>query len=187
MQFFTTLLVLATSAMALPTVSLTSRAESESCMARGTKVTEWTVNDFDFHATITKTTPKKQTASGSVSFLLENKVLNYKAKCTATSDKPNNFFYGSTDYNCDVPLKGDAASFTFDRKSGKLSIVQSWSCLKEGGRFEAKGNTNVKLECKEKNWKNPNYNSGSKTYSNKKITCEKTTFKAPILEISAVL
>ncbi|KAF4459865.1 hypothetical protein FALBO_13376 [Fusarium albosuccineum] len=186
MQFLTTLL-LATSAMALPTVTLTSRADSQSCMAKGAKVTEWTVHDFEFEATYTKSSPKKQTSTGTVSFTIENPVLNYKAKCHATSKKGDVFFTGSTDYDCDVPLKGDAASFTYDRKSGKVGIVQSWSCLKEGGRFEAKGNTKVKLDCKEANWKNPNYKDGAKVYSNRRVTCTKKSFKTPILEMSAVL
>ncbi|KAM5354273.1 hypothetical protein ACJ41O_000923 [Fusarium nematophilum] len=186
MQFLTTLL-LAASAMALPTITLESRTGKDTCMARGSKVTQWTVHDFSYGATYTHSSPTKQTGQGRVSFTLENPVLNYKAKCSAKSDKLNNFFFGNTDYDCDVPLEYDSASFTFDKKSGKLAIKQSWSCVQEGGRFEAKGSKKVKLECKETNWKNPDYKKGDKVYSNKRVTCKKVTFKAPVLEMSAVL
>ncbi|KAF4981268.1 hypothetical protein FZEAL_2894 [Fusarium zealandicum] len=186
MQFLTTLL-LATSAMALPLVTLSSRTDSESCIAKGSEVTEWTIHDFDFHASFTKDSSKKQKAAGSVSFTLENPALSYKAKCHAKSDHADNFFYGNTDYDCDVPVKGEAASFTYHRKSGKLAITQSWSCRKEGGRFEAKGETKVKLDCNKSSWKHSDYKTDEKVTSQRKLTCEKKTFKAPITEISSVL
>ncbi|KAF5018235.1 hypothetical protein F66182_9798 [Fusarium sp. NRRL 66182] len=186
MQFLTTLLM-ATSAMALPTVTLTSRADSESCMARGAKATSWTVNDFVYEAVYTHSTPKKQTSSATVSFTLSNPVLDYKANCKAKSTKASDFFYGTTDYDCDVPLDHDSATFSYNRKTGNIAIFQHWSCVQEGGWFEAKGNTTVKPDCKEKNWKNPNYKSGAKVYSNRRVTCEKKSFKVPVLEISAVL
>lgn len=165
MQFLATFL-LAASAMALPTVTLTSRADGASCMDKGTKITEWTIRDFTFSSS------KMPTAKGSVSFTLENPALAYKSKCSATSTHPDNFFYGNTNYNCEVPTQGDTASFTFDKRSNLLGITQHWSCIKEGGWIEAEGSKNVPLSC---------------TASGDKKICKKVTFKAPVTNIVAVL
>ncbi|KAM0548559.1 hypothetical protein ACHAPJ_009882 [Fusarium lateritium] len=191
MQFLTTILM-ATSAMAVaipsaPQGETLSLEKRESCMAKGGKVTKWTVTDFVYEAVYTHNTPTKTTNTGTVKFTLENSATSYKANCQAKSNKANDFFYGNTDFDCDVPLKGDSATFTYDRKSGKLGIFQHWSCAKEGGWYEAKGNANIKPKCNEKKWQNPHYKTGDKTYSSRRVTCEQKSFKVPILEISAVL
>lgn len=184
---FLTALLLAGTAVAAPTFTLMPRADSDSCMARGATVTEWIVGDFNYRASYTHNTPETQSSLGRLTFTLENKVLDYKAKCSAVSDEAEDFFYGSTDYDCEVPLPGDSATFSFDRASGKLGLFQSWRCLKEGGRYTAKGDSEVELDCKESEWKNPDYKKGDKLYSHRKVTCKNVTFKASITEITAVL
>lgn len=185
MHFLTTLL-LATSSLAAPTLSLLPRAKL-SCMKLGATATEWTVGDFNYRASYTHNTPQEESPLGRLSFTLENKVLEYKAQCSAVSDQADDFFYGSTDYDCDVPLEGDSASFSFDHAQGQLNISQSWRCVKEGGRYMAKGGSHVDLECDEAEWQNPDWKKGDKLYSHRSVTCEKQTFKVAISEIAAVL
>lgn len=183
-SFFT--LLLAGSAAAAPALSLTSRDGDDSCMAKGAKLSEWTVHDFDFHASYTFTTPSHQNSWGYANFTLENSALDYRPICSASSSQLNDFFYGTMVYNCDSPVDGDSASFNFSRPSGELSVTQSWSCVEEGGRFEAKGGVTLDLECKTTDYENPEWEMGQ-IYSQKLITCEKKTATAPIVEISAVL
>ncbi|KAF5641579.1 uncharacterized protein FTJAE_4056 [Fusarium tjaetaba] len=184
MQFFT-LLCLATSALALPQ-TLTKR---ETCMDKGSKVTEWTVKDFKYEAVYTQNTPTKQTNSATITFTLQNRGVGYEGKCSAKStDAKKDFFTGNTDYNCDVPFEGDSASFKYNRKSGVIAIFQHWSCVKEGGWYEAKGNTTFTPKCTEKTWKNAHYKAdGDKAYSNRRVTCQQKQLKVPVLEMQAVL
>ncbi|KAK2670967.1 Alternaria alternata allergen 1 [Fusarium oxysporum f. sp. vasinfectum] len=172
MQFFT-LLCLATSALALPQ-TLTKR---ETCMDKGSKVTEWTVKDFKYEAVYTQNTPTKQTNSATVTFTLQNRGTQRRASSLV-----------NTDYNCDVPFEGDSASFKYNRKSGVIAIFQHWSCVKEGGWYEAKGNTTFTPKCTEKTWKNAHYKAGGdKAYSNRRVTCQQKQLKVPVLEMQAVL
>lgn len=186
MKSFFTALLLAGAAAAAPTFTLTSRDGDDSCMARGGKVSEWTVHDFDYHASYTFTTPSHQNSYGYVNFTLENPALDYRPVCSASSSQLQDFFYGTMVYNCDVPIESDAASFNFSRPSGQLEITQSWSCKEEGGRFEAKGGVTLDLSCETSDYQNPDWQIGQ-IYSQKLITCEKKTVTAPIEEISAVL
>lgn len=181
---FTTLL-LATGAVAAPALSIVSR-KTESCMARGAKVSSWNVHDFTYEASHTYTSPKKSVYSSKASFTLENSALSYKATCKGTSQSKD-FLNGSVSYNCKSET-GDSASFTFDHKTGVLAIDQSWSCVAEGGRFEAKGSKTLKLACKDSTYKNPKYTEGkSGLYSHRLTSCEPITTKVPITEMSAVL
>ncbi|KAK7408536.1 hypothetical protein QQX98_009297 [Neonectria punicea] len=187
MQSLFTTLLLATSAIAAPTFSIIPRAGEQSCMAKGSKVNSWNVHDFTFEASHTFTSPEKSVYSSKASFELENKALSYKAKCSARSQSKD-FFTGDVTYNCKGSVEGDSASFRFDHNSGVLAIEQSWSCAKEGGRYEAKGNTTLHLTCKDSAYKNPNYKAGkSGLYSHHLISCEPVTIKAPVTEMSAVL
>ncbi|KAH8684073.1 hypothetical protein BGZ61DRAFT_455607 [Ilyonectria robusta] len=168
MQFsFITLLLAASSAIAAPTAPLVSR--SDSCMAKGAKVSSWTVHDFDLDYSTTKAGAK--TNRGTVSFSLENKALSYRAKCKATSTGKN-FFVGGVTYKCQSGSSRDSASFRFDHKSGTLAINQAWACASEGGRYEASGKTKLNLSCQG---------------TNGRVSCDKKTVKAPITQKSAVL
>ncbi|KAF7562141.1 hypothetical protein G7046_g1983 [Stylonectria norvegica] len=179
-------LLLAGSAIALPTLSISSRSDEPSCMAKGAKATHWNVEKFDYHASYIFSTPSHQIASGSVNFTLVNPVNNYKSTCTADSTQLDDFFYGNFEYHCDVPVPSDSASFTFSRPSGELKINQTWACPEEGGRFEAKGGATLKLDCKEYKWENPHWKDGQ-LFSQRIVTCKPATVKAEITEISAVL
>ncbi|CAM1510818.1 Fc.00g083310.m01.CDS01 [Cosmosporella sp. VM-42] len=186
MQRFLTTLLLAGSAVALPTLSITSRSDNDSCMAKGTKVTAWTIKDFDFHASYTFTNPAHQNSWGYANFTLENPVLDYKPICSASSNQLEDFFYGTQIFECDAPVDGDSATFTFSRPTGELQVNQTWQCLEQGGRFHAKGGVTLDLDCEDTTWKNPEWEEGQ-IYSQRTITCAKKTVSAPITEISAVL
>ncbi|KAF5676992.1 hypothetical protein FHETE_1894 [Fusarium heterosporum] len=184
---FSTLLLMATSALALPQ-GLDTRAKQESCMSGASKITDWAVKDFKFEAVYTKTTPKKETDSATVTFGLENSGIGYKGKCTAKStDAKKGFFDGKTNYNCEVPSSADTVTFNYNRKTGAIYIVQRKGCVQEGGWYEAKGNTTFTTQCTEKSWKNAHYKEGVNNYSSRRETCLKSSLKVPVLEMQAVL
>lgn len=185
MKGFLATILLAGSAAAAPTLSLIAR-DDDSCMAKGAKATEWTIHEFDFHASYTFTNPAHQNSYGYVNFTLENPVLDYRPVCSASSSQLNDFFYGTQIFNCEVPGEHDTATFTFSRPSGELQVNQTWHCLEEGGRFTAKGGVTLDLDCEESFYENPDWQPGQ-IYSQRLITCEKKTVTAPITEISAVL
>lgn len=187
MQSIFTTLLLAGSALALPTITLSARDDDTSCMARGAKVTEWQVHDFDYHASYIFSTPSHQISQGYVNFTLENPAVDYRPVCSASSGQLSDFFYGTMTYQCDVPINGDSASFTFSRPSGELKLEQTWQCAEEGGRFQAKGGVTLELNCEDTGTQvNPDWEMGQ-TYSTRTITCDLVTAPAQITEISAVL
>ncbi|WZH47966.1 uncharacterized protein QYS62_009130 [Fusarium acuminatum] len=184
---FSTLLLMATSVMALPQ-GLDTRAKQATCMSGSSKVSDWTVKDFKYEAVYTHNTPKKETNSATVTFTLENRGVGYKGKCSAKSTAAKkDFFDGKTDYKCEVASAADSATFRYNRKSGVISVLQHWGCVKEGGWYEAKGNTTFTPQCSEKNWKNTHYKEGVNNYSSRRVTCEKKDLKVPVLELQAVL
>lgn len=183
MQSLFNVLLLAGSALALPT----SRTTEPTCTAKSSKVSEWTVQNFDFHASYTFSTPAHQNSWGYVNFTLANPALDYRPVCSASSSQLEDFFYGTMNYDCDIPVNNtDEATFNFSRPSGELQINQTWSCLDEGSRFMAEGGTTLNLNCNETNWQNPDWQEGE-LYSTRLITCAHVTVPAPIESISAVL
>ncbi|KAF7551884.1 hypothetical protein G7Z17_g4732 [Cylindrodendrum hubeiense] len=169
MQFsFVALLLAASSAIAAPTFSLVSR--SDSCMAKGAKVSSWSIHDFNLDYSTTRAGGKSD--KGTVSFTVANKALSYKAKCKATSTGKN-FFVGGVTYQCTGEKSGDSTSFRFDHTNGgRLVISQSWSCASEGGRYEASGRTVINADCEG---------------TNGQVSCSKKTFSVPVIQMSAVL
>ncbi|KAI9163886.1 hypothetical protein HJFPF1_05516 [Paramyrothecium foliicola] len=182
-SFIASILLLASTATALPAPQA---ARPETCVSRSTRASKWIVENFDFHASYIFSTPSHQNSWGYVNFTLANPVLDYKPVCTAASNWLSDFYYGNTIYNCDVPVEGDVASFTYDRAGGALRINQTWNCLEEGGRFVAGGGVVLDLQCEEKNWQNPDWKQGQ-FYSTRDIKCTPVTVDAPIETLSAVL
>lgn len=189
MVSFLTTLLLAGTALALPNPSTYGQQPPpETCMSAGQKISSWTLQNFDYHASYIFTTPAHQNSWGYVNFTLSNPALPYKPVCSAASSQLNDFFYGNQIYDCKVPGEhpGDAATFTFNRPSGEVQVNQTWGCQEEGGRFWAEGGVKLKLDCKEKKWVNKKWKIGQ-IYSSRTVTCKKVTVKAPIEHISAVL
>ncbi|KAK0385659.1 hypothetical protein NLU13_6836 [Sarocladium strictum] len=192
MVSFLTTLLLAGSALALPNPIASSGGKQPSCMAAGQKVTAWEVENFDYHASYIFTTPAHQNSWGYVNFTLSNPALSYKPVCTAASSQLSDFFYGDLVYDCQVlpdgshPSGEGAATFTFSRPTGQLSINQTWACPEEGGQFWAEGGAKLKLDCEEKNYQNKDWQIGQ-VYSSRTVTCNKVTVEVPVEHISAVL
>ncbi|KAL7944262.1 hypothetical protein V8C42DRAFT_326322 [Trichoderma barbatum] len=189
-------LLLAGSALALPSIPRADNSinspypvppsPAPGCTDRSTKLTEWKVTDFDFHASYVFTTPAHQNSWGYVNFTLINPAANYTSDCSASSNQLQDFFYGNFKYSCNVPVLADTATFTFSRPDSQLRINQTWNCPGEGSRFTAIGGVDLKLKCEDTTWKNPNWTAGQ-IYSQRLITCLKATVPAPIEEMSAVL
>jgi alternaria allergen 1 len=125
----TLFLLLAPLALASPIV-LEARNTTKSCMVRSPGMTEWQLEDFDFHASYVFSTPSHQNSLGYVSFTAVNPVHDTRTKCSAQSNRLNDFFYGDVEYACETD--GDrnlgAAKFTFDRPSGEVKMEQTWYC-----------------------------------------------------------
>lgn len=191
-------LLLAGSALALPSRVVPRDANTyyppppaatpTGCTASSTKVSQWTVDEFDFHASYIFSTPAHQNSWGYVNFTLSNPALNYTPVCSAASDQLSDFFYGNFVYNCQVPdsAAADKASFTFARPNNTLAINQTWHCADEGSRFTAEGGVQLNLSCSDTTWQNPNWQPGQ-IYSSRTVTCGKVTVPATIEEMSAVL
>ncbi|KAH6610095.1 hypothetical protein Trco_000115 [Trichoderma cornu-damae] len=156
------------------------------CTASSAKVSQWTVEDFDFHASYTFTTPAHQNSWGYVNFTLANPAVGYSPVCSASSNQLSDFFYGNFVYSCDVPVAADKATFTFSRPGSDLRINQTWNCADEGSRFTAQGGVKLNLTCSDTTWQNPAWTPGH-IYSLRTVTCGKATVPAPIEEMSAVL
>jgi hypothetical protein len=124
-------------------------------MSRSTRISNWTVSEFDSHASCTFSTPSHQIAGGYIDFTLENEAVNYKAICTPSPTWLNNFYYGSVVYNCNVPEQADEASFTFNWPTGELKVNQKWNCYEEGFYFIAEGSVDLDLDCEGETWQNP--------------------------------
>ncbi|RDA89874.1 hypothetical protein CP533_6653 [Ophiocordyceps camponoti-saundersi (nom. inval.)] len=149
-------------------------------------MSEWTVSDFEYHASYTFSTPAHQIAGGYVNYTLANPVLSYKVSCPASSSQLQDFFYGTQVYMCQSPVGAvDETTFTFSRPSGELKINQTWSCPSEGSRFEARGGVTLNLECQDTKWQNPDWKMGQ-IYSTHNIDCKPVTVKAPVTEKTGV-
>ena len=186
-SIISSILLLASSALALPAPAPEApKPKPETCMTKSTKVSKWKIENFDFHASYTFTTPAHQNSWGYVNFTLSNPVLKYKPVCSAASNQLSDFYYGTFIYNCDVPVDYDEATFTFDRPGNNLRVNQTWNCLEEGGRVTAEGGVKLKLDCKDQTWQNPDWKLGQ-IYSSRTVTCGHVTVDAPVETLSAVL
>ena len=149
------------------------------CATKSPALSSWTVTSFDFNASYTFSTPAHQIAGGYVSFTLGNAALDYKPVCSASSDQLEDFFYGNFMYQCDIPVQGDNATFTFSRPDNTLRVNQTWTCDDAGEQFIGQGGVQLDLNCTDKSWQNPDWHAGE-IYSTRNIACNKVTVPAPI-------
>lgn len=174
--------LLAGAAVAQPTASASHGQNS--CMKKSTQVTEWTVEDFDFHSSYIFSTPAHQNSWGYVNFTLANPAVEYPLQCSSKSSWLQDFYYGMVNYDCTAPDgKSGAGSFNFSRPLNELKINQSWSCP-EGGSFWAEGSVRLDLSCSEDYWENPDWKPGQ-VYTSRTITCDKVTVPAKIDSLRA--
>ncbi|POR36358.1 Uncharacterized protein TPAR_03450 [Tolypocladium paradoxum] len=173
--------ILAGVALAAPAIP----EDKTTCTSKVSKVKEWTVGDFDFHASYIFSTPAHQNSWGYVNFTLKNEAAGYEAQCSAASSQLQDFFYGNVNYGCDVPVPGDQATFSLSRPDNGLRINQSWSCAGAGSRFTARGGVRLNLTCSDRSWQNPDWTQGQ-IYSTRNVDCQHVTVKAPFEEMSGV-
>ncbi|KFG78811.1 hypothetical protein MANI_007455 [Metarhizium anisopliae] len=178
-----TSLLLAGTALAAPS-TLDLRAE-ETCTDKSIKTTQWTVGDFDFHASYIFTTPAHQNSWGYVNFTLENPNVAFKPQCSAASNQLNDFFYGNLVYKCVQPESGDPATFSFSWPEKELKVNQTWACPEEGSRFWAQGGSKLDLTCTDETWQNDNWTIGQ-IYSSRTISCNHINAPVPIEAMQAV-
>ncbi|KAH7324951.1 hypothetical protein B0I35DRAFT_476152 [Stachybotrys elegans] len=178
-SFFATSVLLAGAALAAPTVS------NDSCVAKSSRITDWTIEDFDFHASYIFTTPSHQNSWGYVNFTLKNEVVDYVAQCSAASNWLSDFYYGQVIYSCEVPERAGQTTFTFNRPTGEVQVNQTWSCPDQGVYYMAEGGADLDLDCTEETWENPDWEVGQ-IYSTRFIACEPVTVSAPIETIRGI-
>ncbi|KAL0944865.1 uncharacterized protein CTRU02_202752 [Colletotrichum truncatum] len=184
MQLLASLLFLAP-ALASPF----AKREELTCGQKSGKLKEWSLTDFDYHASYTFSTPAHQNSWGYISFNVTNQALDYQVHCEAASNRLNDFFYGEQIYNCKAPDgESTETSFTFSTPTGFVEVNQTWICNddpKYPARYTAMGGSNADLNCHETSWKNDNWTVGQ-VYSQRDIKCDIITLPAPITELYGV-
>lgn len=179
-------LLLAGSALALPATT-PNTIRTDTCLDKSSDVAAWQIRDFDYHASYIFTTPAHQNSWGYVNFTLENSAIPWRATCAAASSQLQDFFYGTVNYDCELPEGTDGeASFSFSRPSGELKVNQTWLCEDPVASFIAQGGIVLDLDCSEEEYTNPDWEVGQ-IYSSRTITCKPVTVDAPITEKSAGL
>jgi hypothetical protein len=131
MLFQLTTLLLPALALALPTTlsTLSTRDAEPGCQDASFNNFAWTIDSFRFHASYVFSTPAHQNSWGYVDFNLTNAALAYQARCSASSSRINDFFFGDQVYDCVVPEGSSAkTTFSFSRPEGKLGLNQTWTC-----------------------------------------------------------
>ncbi|KAM3499676.1 hypothetical protein MY11210_009596 [Beauveria gryllotalpidicola] len=156
------------------------------CTSASTKVTALQIKDFDFHASWTFTTPAHQNSWGYVNFTLANPAVDYEYQCSAASNQLQDFFYGTTNYEC-TDADGSPTSwgtFSYSRPTTTLAINQTWTCPSEGSRFWAEGAAELDLHCNDTTWENPDWKQGQ-IYSDRTISCDKLSQDVPLTSLRA--
>ncbi|KAK3191396.1 hypothetical protein K4F52_002607 [Lecanicillium sp. MT-2017a] len=184
MKNFLTTTLLAAAAAAAPA---TAPNNDHTCTKRSTQVTEWTIKDFDFHASYIFTTPAHQNSWGYVNFTLANPAVDYPLQCMSSSNWLQDFYYGMINYNCTLPdgTYSDAGTFNFSRPTNELNINQTWSCPDEGSVFWAEGGIKLDLECTDETTKTPDWEPGQ-IYSSRIIACDKVTTPVKMESLRAI-
>ncbi|KAI1378430.1 hypothetical protein F4677DRAFT_443644 [Hypoxylon crocopeplum] len=171
-------------------LDIQNRDSNPGCQAASFGNFEWTVENFDYHASYTFTTPAHQNSWGYVNFNLTNPALEYQAICSATSNQLSDFFYGTMPYTCKVPDGSTTtATFDFSRPSGVLNINQTWTCSDEDPQYpttiNAYGTANLTLACTDETWTNPNWTIGH-IYTDREVKCTPVTIPIKPYKMTAV-
>jgi hypothetical protein len=167
------------------------RDDNPGCQAASFGDFQWTVEEFDYHASYIFTTPAHQNSWGYVNFNLSNPALTYQASCSARSNQLSDFFYGTMNYECTVP-DPESPTYTtlsFSRPSGRLDVNQTWVCSDQDPQYPVTingyGTINLTLSCTDETWENPDWKMGQ-IYSSRTITCDKQTFPLKPYQMTAI-
>ncbi|OAA46113.1 hypothetical protein NOR_02866 [Metarhizium rileyi] len=178
-----TSLLLAGTALAVP-ATLDLRTP-QTCNDKSMQTKQWTVKDFDFHASYIFTTPAHQNSWGYVNFTLQNPSLDYTAQCSAASNWLDAFFYGNLVYDCTQSVPDTPATFTFSWPQQELKVNQTWACPEQGSRYWAQGGADFNMSCTDETWENPEWKLGQ-IYSRRDIACKHFDAPVPIENMQAV-
>jgi hypothetical protein len=191
MKGFLTALLPALPLIAAAPSQTVARDDNPGCQARSFNDFQWTVEEFDYHASYIFTTPAHQNSWGYVNFNLTNPALTYEATCSGASNQLSDFFYGTMIYHCTVPdpESPTGTTFAFSRPSGQLDINQTWVCSDEDPQYPVTingyGTVNLTLDCTDETWQNPDWKLGQ-IYSSRTVTCGKQTFPLKPYQMTAV-
>lgn len=169
-----------------PMVRLVNDSTAVGCSAASWSGPDWTISNLVYIGRWTYSTPAHQNAQGYIDFDLATQALApSSSKCSASSSRLSDFFYGDQTFQCDLPVgtivgggTGGRATFEFNRVAGWLRVNQTWTCHDvEDQRwpvtYSAFGFINLTLNCKEDYYQNPNWTSGSgMPYSDRKVECD---------------
>lgn len=140
-RFYTSCLALATATAVsgTPTPPLLDRAAA-SCTDASLKGFQWTVEDFDYHASYIFSTPAHQNSWGYVDFNLSNPAVpDVLESCSAASSQLEDFFYGTVVYQCALNATSTSAktppTFSFNRITGELDVNQTWTCYDKDPKY----------------------------------------------------
>ncbi|TLS27429.1 hypothetical protein PpBr36_04981 [Pyricularia pennisetigena] len=155
---------------------------------------DWTVANFAYRISVPVFTPQDEQEeeeeeasrlepvpfASLVTFVVQNKALDYNAVCNATSTGQDQqdadaSFDGEEWYDCVQDKAGEegVTSFSYDRARDRLEVKQTWECLHEGYfyRYKATGGAEAKVVCAEAEWENPDWKEGQ-TYQLNITECQ---------------
>lgn len=165
---FSSLLALAGAVTALPATipeALAPRDNNAGCNNRSLDFF-WVVQDFQYNASYTFSTPAHQIDSGEVAFTLVNPALAYTAACTASSSQLQDYFYGNIIYTCTngLPDRSAVTTFSYSATAQYLTFNQSWTCSdttpEYPATYHAYGAVNLTVDRWESTYQNGNWSMG---------------------------
>ncbi|KAK4174504.1 hypothetical protein QBC36DRAFT_357133 [Triangularia setosa] len=169
--------------------------DDRTCSGVSLSVFNWTAKAFHYHSLISlsgaSTSNIQSAGDGYLSFNLSNPALgpSFDQLCTATSTQLDQFFYLDKWFTClytptssssshlnPILARTSAASFRFDKVSGRFEVKQDWEC--DDGpdpnypttSFSGAGGVNIALDCKVDVWQNQNWGS-EMLYLNQTVEC----------------
>lgn len=169
-------------------VEATARAK---CLQDSESLKSWTVEGLMYRSSEVATSQDEdKDVEASVSFLLSNPFVSYKAACIGASRNLTDFTDGWTEYDCKVPQTqadaGHATRFSFSRSQAQIRIWQTWTCPGSSAKFGAKGSGNTTMHCSEAQWENPYWTQGA-VFSTGAAQCNSTRSEAAVDQLTGVL
>lgn len=166
--------------------TLFQRDNNSGCFDTSFNALAWGLEDFVYNASYLFTTPAHQNSWGYANFQLSNTALKYDATCSAASSQLSDFFYGTLNYECEMPSPqgdGTTTTFSFDYPGKKLGINQTWTCSDNDPQypttFKAEGTISLDLDCDDTGTVvNPDWKQGDGSfYSTRYVSCAPINLK----------
>jgi hypothetical protein len=124
----TTVLLFAYTALAAPQAYPT-QPPAETCGRRSPQAKSLQLTNFYLHSREEFTTPSHQNSYGYLSFEVHNPILDYVIQCDTMSTTLPEFYSAGREWTCYAPPGiGGSVTFSYDRSTGKLDLIQKWVC-----------------------------------------------------------